>query len=109
MQDPPTDVSPKWDPDTHIHPVSILGTSLLCNGTMGYSNALNWAVTLPHSLINHALAPTRVQHLTNVDSDQCNIAEVHDKELEIAFMTIIEFLKDGMKKSLKRETVKENE
>lgn len=71
----PTVVAPTRDPDRQIHPVSIIAPSLLCNVTMWYSNALNWAVNVPQSLINLVLAPIEPSNPTNVGSDQYNIAE----------------------------------
>ena len=56
-------------------------------------------ITIRNSQDN--IQPLKANNPTTADPEFCNIVEAQDKDLEIAFMNIIEVFKEEMNKSFK--------
>lgn len=55
------------------------------------------------------MSPLEPSNTTLVDSEKCNIAEAKGKDLIIAFINMIEVLKEEINKSLKGINLERNE
>lgn len=55
------------------------------------------------------MSPLEPSNTTIVDSEKCNIAEAKGKDFKIAFINMIEVLKEEINKSLKEIYLERNE